>query len=74
MNAHKLKATIQQDGTLLLHGLPFHPGSTVEIIILEQPDFSDAATEPETNDYLAGFTQSLSEWTSDADEAAYHDL
>jgi hypothetical protein len=36
MNAHKLAATLKQDGTILLEGLPFHAGETVEIIILEQ--------------------------------------
>lgn len=37
MNAHKLAATLMEDGTLVLQGLPFHAGDTVEIIILEQP-------------------------------------
>jgi hypothetical protein len=37
MNAHKLAATLMEDGTLVLKGLPFHAGDTVEIIILEQP-------------------------------------
>lgn len=37
MNAHKLAATLIEDGTLILKGLPFHAGDTVEIIILEQP-------------------------------------
>lgn len=37
MNAHKLAATLVEDGTLVLKGLPFHAGDTVEIIILEQP-------------------------------------
>jgi hypothetical protein len=37
MNAHKLAATLNEDGTLLLKGLPFHAGNAVEIIILEQP-------------------------------------
>ena len=37
MNAHKLAVTLLEDGTLVLKGLPFHAGDTVEIIILEQP-------------------------------------
>jgi len=37
MNAHKLAATLMEDGTLVLKGLPFYAGDTVEIIILEQP-------------------------------------
>jgi len=36
MNAHKLAVTLMEDGTLVLKGLPFHAGDTVEIIILEQ--------------------------------------
>jgi len=36
MNAHKLAATLKQDGTLVLKGLPFQAGDRVEIIILEQ--------------------------------------
>jgi len=37
MNAHELAATLKQDGTLVLQGLPFQAGDRVEIIILEQP-------------------------------------
>lgn len=37
MNAHRLAATLMEDGTLVLQGLPFQAGDTVEIIILEQP-------------------------------------
>ncbi|MDG2990810.1 hypothetical protein L3556_07685 [Candidatus Synechococcus calcipolaris G9] len=37
MNAHKLAATLMEDGILVLKGLPFHAGDAVEIIILEQP-------------------------------------
>ena len=40
MNAHKLAATVKQDGTILLEGLPFHAGDRVEIIILEQAKVS----------------------------------
>jgi len=36
MNAHKLAATLMEDGTLVLEGLPFHAGDTLEIFILEQ--------------------------------------
>ena len=37
MNAYKLTATLTENGTLLLQGLPFNAGEAVEIIILEQP-------------------------------------
>ncbi|MBF2075185.1 MAG: hypothetical protein IGS50_15695 [Synechococcales cyanobacterium C42_A2020_086] len=46
MNAHKLAATLIEDGTLILKGLPFHAGDTVEIIILEQPKTD---TQPQTS-------------------------
>ncbi|MEO0539984.1 MAG: hypothetical protein AAFZ80_03855 [Cyanobacteria bacterium P01_A01_bin.105] len=36
MNAYKVAATLTENGTLVLKGLPFHSGDTVEIIILEQ--------------------------------------
>ncbi|MBE9077510.1 hypothetical protein IQ241_09395 [Romeria aff. gracilis LEGE 07310] len=37
MNAHKVAATLTEDGKLLLTGLPFQAGDTIEIILLEQP-------------------------------------
>lgn len=37
MLAHRIEATIEQDGTLILDNLPFHAGETVEIIILAAP-------------------------------------
>lgn len=52
MNAHKLAATLKQDGTILLEGLPFHAGDTVEIIILEQPKVEEPA--PSSDRPLAG--------------------
>ena len=44
MNAHKLAATFTEDGKLLLTGLPFHAGSTVEVIILESSDTTASAS------------------------------
>ena len=38
MNAHKLAATLTEDGKLMLTDLPFHAGDTVEIILLEHPN------------------------------------
>ncbi|MFM5980092.1 MAG: hypothetical protein ACKO9I_05995 [Sphaerospermopsis kisseleviana] len=35
MIAHKIQTTVNEDGTLTLQGLPFHPGDIVEVIILE---------------------------------------
>lgn len=34
MNAHRVKATLTQDGTLILNDLPFHAGDSVEVIVL----------------------------------------
>lgn len=36
MNAHKIETVLSEDGTLMLQGLPFHAGDTVEVIILER--------------------------------------
>jgi hypothetical protein len=52
MNAHKLAATLKQDGSILLEGLPFHAGDTVGIIILEQSKVEK--TVPSSNRPLAG--------------------
>jgi len=37
MNAHKVEATINENGQLVLTGLPFQPGDAVEVIVLERP-------------------------------------
>jgi hypothetical protein len=34
MNAHRLEATLEQDGELTLNDLPFQAGDAVEVIIL----------------------------------------
>jgi hypothetical protein len=77
MNAYKLEATIQPNGTLILQELPFDSGSTVEVIILEQPSSSNSQL-PEHRDiddaYLLGVTGTLTEWASESDDAAYNDL
>ena len=36
MRAYKLETTLMEDGKLVLHGLPFHAGEIVEVIVLEQ--------------------------------------
>ncbi len=36
MNAHRIETTLKQDGTLILSGLPFHAGESVEVIILNR--------------------------------------
>jgi hypothetical protein len=54
MNAHKLAATLNEDGTLVLRGLPFHAGDTVEIIILEQSKERPLALLQQTDCPLQG--------------------
>lgn len=36
MNAHKQSVTLTEDGKLVLNGLPFQAGETVEVIVLQQ--------------------------------------
>ncbi|MEL7070318.1 MAG: hypothetical protein AAGN15_16900 [Cyanobacteria bacterium J06581_3] len=36
MNAYKVEATLTQDGTFVLEGLPFRSGEDVEIIVLQK--------------------------------------
>ncbi len=68
MNAHKLSATLTEDGKLVLNGLPFRAGETVEIIILEK-NASNAS-----DNYLASVENTLTEWDSEADDLAYNNL
>jgi hypothetical protein len=57
MNAHKVAATFMEDGTLVLKGLPFHAGDTVEIIILEQPQEDQRPWLAQGSHSLAGTVQ-----------------
>ena len=40
MLAHRVEATLEQDGTVVLKDLPFHAGERVEIIVLAQETFT----------------------------------
>lgn len=82
MNAYKVEAVVTENGTIVLCGLPFQPGDSVEVIVLEH---SEALSASELRDppivvdavdaeYLAALSTQMTEWASDADEAAYHDL
>ncbi|MBW4477722.1 MAG: hypothetical protein KME54_12840 [Tolypothrix brevis GSE-NOS-MK-07-07A] len=54
MNAHKIEVVLAEDGTLILRGLPFHAGDSVEVIILEAktPQHTVASlASPEANLY-----------------------
>jgi len=79
MNAYKFEATVTENGTVILRGLPFQAGDTVEVIILEPesvaqgklPALDRIAADQE---YLRGIEAQMSEWTSAEDETAYRDL
>jgi hypothetical protein len=79
MNAYKLEAIVAENGTVILRGLPFQAGDTVEVIVLEhkailaQEQLADVPYTTE-QDYLRGVEAQMGEWTSAEDEAAYHDL
>lgn len=45
MNAHKLEAVLAEDGKLVLDGLPFDAGASVEVIILERSSKPQASKE-----------------------------
>jgi hypothetical protein len=79
MNAYKIEAVVAENGTVILRGLPFQVGDTVEVIVLEQrsgPQQVRSAHDSITvdQDYLRGVEAQMSEWISAEDEAAYHDL
>jgi hypothetical protein len=82
MNAYKVEATVTENGTIVLHGLPFQVGDTVEVIVLEQAatasaqasgGFAESRDAIET-EYLTGVSLQMAEWASVEDEVAYHDL
>ncbi|MCF2971508.1 hypothetical protein L1047_09910 [Synechococcus sp. Nb3U1] len=73
MNAHKLAATLMEDGTLVLKGLPFHAGDTVEIIILEQSK-AELSSQAFSGDYpLQGTVLRYDEPSSPAVDGEYLD-
>jgi hypothetical protein len=39
MLAHRVEATLEQDGSVVLKDLPFHAGERVEVIVLAQQLF-----------------------------------
>ena len=75
MNAYKAEAIVTEDGKLMLTGLPFQAGRTVEVIILEREISNPIYLAIEDDrDYLIGSSASMTEWDSEADEQAYGDL
>lgn len=54
MNAYKVETVLTEDGTLMLQGLPFHAGDTVEVIVLERSSCQQGETStlsPGLNQY-----------------------
>ena len=43
MQAHRIETTVAEDGTLVLHHLPFQAGEQVEVIVLK------SVSNPKTN-------------------------
>jgi hypothetical protein len=81
MNAYRVEAIVTENGTVTLQGLPFRPGETVEVIILEQEPAAkyknpvqNQAFPLSDQEYLLGVETQMTEWISADDEAAYHDL
>jgi len=50
------------------------PGDTLAWDIKEEGSVSVRRVEPIDLDYLSAISDTLSEWNSEADEKAYHDL
>jgi len=46
MQAHRIEATVDPDGSITLTALPFHPGERVEVIVLSAPNRPDADGYP----------------------------
>lgn len=46
MSAHRIEATLDQDGKLLLEGLPFRAGDVVDVLIMENKTESNGDTGP----------------------------
>ncbi|MEM6518960.1 MAG: hypothetical protein AAF722_06460 [Cyanobacteria bacterium P01_C01_bin.70] len=77
MDAYKVAATVAQDGTVVLKGLPLTPGKVVEVIVLASHHSDSSFSSPPSTldpDYLAGLSAHMDEWASPDDEAAYCDL
>ncbi|BAU13174.1 unknown protein [Leptolyngbya sp. NIES-3755] len=85
MNAYKVETVVLEDGKVLLQGLPFRVGETVEVIVLEGSTVQERSQPLETTEihgtfdpadrvYLESVSSLMSEWESEADEQAYADL
>lgn len=54
LQTHHIRATLTQDGTLTLDGLPFQAGESVEIIVRPRAASLEAASDPSTRYPLRG--------------------
>ena len=54
MNVHKLAATFTEDGKIMLTGLPFNAGDSVEIVFLEKPREKDSSHRAKSEHPLQG--------------------
>lgn len=46
MISHRIRTTLEQDGTLTLKNLPFHAGETIEVIMLTKRSPSHRGAYP----------------------------
>ncbi len=51
MNAYKIEALLDEDGTLVLKDLPFRAGDVVEVIFLERAIQTKQEKPPTSSDY-----------------------
>lgn len=75
MNTYKAEAVLTEDGKLVLIGLPFTSGKTVEVTVVERSlvQFNNSVSHDD-RDYFMGVSSLMDEWDSEEDELAYGNL
>lgn len=68
MFAHRIEATISQDGLLTLKMLPFHKGEHVEVIILRRDKKSPVAAD-DLELFFSKYQVDFTHFTFNRDEA-----
>lgn len=46
MNAYKVRSIVMPDGTIVLKGIPFSVGKSVEVIVLDDPSSQELDRDP----------------------------
>ena len=76
MNAYRIETVLTAEGTVMLRDLPFQPGASVEVIIMEKTPSEPGVSEDAEHvaDWLQASKRSLQEvWDNDED-AVYDTL